>query len=193
MATWEWEEARGSITSTWAPVIFRELDRGTDKNTILKHKRILPDALIPAGDDRSDARKVVRRPSKVRCMRAYPPLRSMMSKASEKVPGWAFVVMTPPYVGLPLESRAPTSITESRNHRIASCAFLVWWSCGRMTLPRPGTPAEAPRGTHPAVDRCVVRRRTTGRRDRAGPSSGTGRGPLLGGGPPGGGSVASVV
>jgi len=126
-------------------------------------------------------------------MRAYPQLRSLMSESSHKAQGWELVVMPPPYVGLPLDSRPPTFITASRTYRTASCAFLVWWSRGRMTLPRPGTPAEVQRGTNPAVDNCVVRRRTTGRRDRAGPCSATGRGPLLGGRLPGGRSVAFVV
>jgi len=137
-AAWEREEAREWTRSTRAHALFRDLDGGTAGNAFLKQMRLLPDALVPAAEDRSDSITVVRRPSEVGYMRTYHQRRAAMAVSSHTAPAWEFVVMSPPYLGLPLDYPPHPTITASRNCRTASCPFLVGWHQAEFTsCPQP--------------------------------------------------------
>ena len=106
---------------------------GTAGNAFLKQMRLLPDALVPEADDLSEAITVVRRPSEVGYMRTYGQRRVQMTGSSYTAPAWELVVMSPPYLGVPLAFPPHTSITASRNLRTASCPFLVGWHKAELT------------------------------------------------------------
>ena len=106
----------GSPTkSTRAHTLFRDLNRGTAGNAFVTQMRLLPHALVPEADDRSDAITVVRRPSEAGYMRTYEQRRAQLTGSSYTAPAWEFVVMTPPYLGMPLDNPPHTTITASRN------------------------------------------------------------------------------
>jgi len=50
-----------------------------------------------------------------------------MVGSSYTAPARELVLMSPPFLGLPLDFRSHMSITASRNHWTASCPFLVGW------------------------------------------------------------------
>jgi len=58
-------------------------------------------------------------------VRTYGQRRTQMVGSSCTAPAWELVVMSPPFVGFPLNHAPHTSIMASRNHRSASCPFLV--------------------------------------------------------------------
>jgi len=137
-AAWSREEAREWTRSTRAHALFRDLDGGTAGNAFVRQMQLLPDGLVSAAEDRSESITVVRRPSEVGYMRAYRQRRTEMAGSSHTAPAWEFVVMSPPYLGLPLDYPSHTSITASRNHRTASCPFLIGWHQAEFTsCPQP--------------------------------------------------------
>jgi len=137
-AAWSREEAREWNRSTRAHALFRDLDGGTAGNAFVKQMQLLPDGLVSAAEDRSESITVVRRPSDVGYMRAYRQRRTEMAGSSHTAPAWEFVVMSPPYLGLPLDYSPHASITASRNYRTASCPFLVGWHQADFTsCPQP--------------------------------------------------------
>jgi len=137
-AAWTREEEREWTQHTRAHALFRDLDGGTPGNVFLKQMRLLPGALVPTADDPSTVIPVVRRPSDVGYVRAYGQRRTQMVGSSYTAPAWEFVVMSPPFLGLPLDYPTHTSITASSNHRTASFPFLVGWHMAALTsCPQP--------------------------------------------------------
>jgi len=132
-AAWSREEEREWTQRTRAHTLFRDLDRGTPGNAVLKQMRLLPDALVPTDDDRSTVITVVRRPSEVGYARTYCPRRTQMVGSYYIAPAWEFVVMSPPFLALPLDYLPHRSITASQNHRTASCPFLAGWHQAEIT------------------------------------------------------------
>ena len=129
---------------------------------------------MPPVEHRSGAITVVRRPFKVSSMRTNGQRRVEMTTLSYMTPAWEFIVLSPPYVRLPLVDLPRTSITARHKHRTASCADL---SCGRLTSRLLGTRADVPRGTRPGLDECVSGRMTE-RRVRWAGAKLPGRGPV---------------
>jgi len=137
-AAWTREEEREWTQRTRAQALFRDLDGGTPGNAFLTQTRLLPDALVSTAEDRSTVITVVRRPSEVGYVRTYCQRRTQMVGSSYTAPAWEFVVMSPPFLALPLDYPPHTSITASRNHRTASCPFLVGWHQAEFTsCPKP--------------------------------------------------------
>lgn len=126
-AAWQREEARGWTTSTGAHAVFRDLDGGTPGNAFVKQMLVLPDALVPADDDRSDYVTVVRRPFEVGYMREYRRLAPLCRATSVQAPSSNFVVMSPPYLGRNHDDAPHPSLTASRNHRTSRVPFFVCW------------------------------------------------------------------
>ena len=71
-------------------------------------------------------------------MRTYGQRRTQMVCSSYKAPAEESFLISPPFLGLPLDFPPQTSITASRNHRTASCTFLVCWHKEEFTsCPQP--------------------------------------------------------
>ena len=71
-------------------------------------------------------------------MRTYSQCLTHMVGSSYTSPAWEFVVVSPPFLGLPLDHPPHTSSTASRNNRTASCPFLVGWHQAEFTsCPQP--------------------------------------------------------
>jgi len=137
-AAWTREEERAWTLRTRAHALFRDLDGGSPGNAFLKQTRLLPDVLVPTADDRSTVITAVRRPSAVGYVRTYCQRRTQMVGSSYTAPAWEFVVISPPFLGLPLDYPPHTSIAASRNHRTVSCPFLVGWHQAEFTsCPQP--------------------------------------------------------
>ena len=178
-AAWPREETSEWTQRMRAHTLCRDVDGWAAGTTFLKQMRLLQDTLVPPVEHRSGAITVVRRPFKVGSMRTNGQRRVEMTTLSYMTPAWEFIVLSPPYLRLPLVDLPRTSITARHKHRTASCPV---WSCGRLTSRLLGTRADVPRGTRPGLDECVSGRMTE-RRVRVGRRRVTGPGARLGGRP----------
>jgi len=163
----------------WAHTLCRDVDGWAAGTTFLKQMRLLQDTLVPPVEHRSGAITVVRRLFKVGSMRNNGQRRVEMTTLSYMTRAWEFIVLSPPYLRLPLVDLPRKSITERHKHLTASCPV---WSCGRLTSRLLGTRAVVPRGTRLGLDECVSGRMTE-RRVRVGRRRVTGPGARLGGRP----------
>lgn len=146
-STWAAAWVRECDRAAWvrhslAHSIFRGLEPQTPESVFAKQMALLPDAVIPDEDDRSECIAVVRTPAEMGYCRRYGERRSTIIAAAGALPKPGHLIMRPPYVNklIARELSAPL-LSACRHHRNSGNPHLVGWHNGEFpSVPQPVRP-----------------------------------------------------
>lgn len=128
LQAWRREQGRGWTVDTAAHVTLQAIDGGSPGNSFRKQMMALPDALVPAVEDRAASITVVRHEDEVGyTKKALDTLSTVVFADMEPSPLACFVMMEPPFLARRGYRPPHRLLTSARYFRSKASGFFVGW------------------------------------------------------------------